>query len=42
MVAFDTTFLTLMFVPNAKHPIANAKDRVEFLLAERSGLTKSD
>lgn len=37
MVGFDTTFLTLMFVPNAKHPIADAKERVEFLLSDLSG-----
>jgi hypothetical protein len=37
MVGFDTTFLTLMFVPNAKHPIADAKARVDFLLADLSG-----
>jgi hypothetical protein len=37
MVAFDTTFLTLMFVPGAKHPIADAKNRVDFLFADLSG-----
>jgi hypothetical protein len=37
MVGFDTTFLTLMFVPNAKHSIADAKARVEFLLSDLSG-----
>lgn len=28
MVEFDTTFLTLMFVPGAKHELSNAKARV--------------
>lgn len=37
MVGFDTTFLTLMFVPHAKHPIADASARVEFLLADLNG-----
>lgn len=37
MVCFDTTFLTLMFVPGAKHPIPDAKARVEFLLSDLSG-----
>ncbi len=37
MVEFDTTFLTLMFVPGAKHPIADAKERVDFLLSSLSG-----
>ncbi|HEV2522985.1 MAG TPA: hypothetical protein VGT24_11440 [Candidatus Acidoferrales bacterium] len=37
MVGFDTTFLTLMFVPNAKHSIADAKARVEFLISDLSG-----
>ncbi len=37
MVGFDTTFLTLMFVPDAKHPIPGAKARVEFLLTDLSG-----
>jgi hypothetical protein len=37
MVGFDTTFLTLMFVPNAKHSIADAKERVNFLLSDLNG-----
>jgi hypothetical protein len=37
MIAFDTTFLTLMFVPNAKHEIANAKERIEFLISDVNG-----
>lgn len=37
MVAFDTTFLTLMFIPEAKHPIPDAKDRVNFLIADLNG-----
>jgi hypothetical protein len=37
MVEFDTTFLTLIFVPTAKHPIADAKDRIDFLLADLNG-----
>lgn len=37
MVGFDTTFLTLMFVPDAKHPLPDAKQRVEFLLRDLNG-----
>lgn len=37
MVGFDTTFLTLMFVPHAKHALADAKQRVDFLLADLNG-----
>jgi len=37
MVVFDTTFLTLMFVPTAKHPVVNAGERINHLLAELSG-----
>jgi hypothetical protein len=37
MVEFDTTFLTLMFVPTAKHPIADAKERIDFLLSDLNG-----
>lgn len=37
MIAFDTTFLTLMLVPDAKHSIANARDRVEFLISDIHG-----
>lgn len=37
MIAFDTTFLTLMFVPGALHPIPNAKERVEFLISDIHG-----
>src|SRR5579872_2164713 len=37
MVGFDTTFLTLMFVPHSKHPIPDAKARVEFLLSDLNG-----
>ena len=37
MISFDTTFLTLMFVPGAKHEIANAKERIEFLISEVNG-----
>ncbi len=37
MVEFDTTFLALMFVPTAKHPITDARDRIEFLLADLNG-----
>jgi hypothetical protein len=37
MVVFDTTFLALMFVPGAKHPIADAKNRVDFLFEDLSG-----
>jgi len=37
MISFDTTFLTLMFVPNAKHSEANAKDKVEFLISDIHG-----
>lgn len=37
MIAFDTTFLTLMFVPGARHSIGNARDRVEFLISDIHG-----
>ncbi|HEY4880059.1 MAG TPA: hypothetical protein VIH97_13135 [Candidatus Acidoferrales bacterium] len=37
MIAFDTTFLTLMFVPSAKHSVTNAKERVEFLISDIHG-----
>jgi len=37
MIAFDTSFLTLMFVPGARHSIANARDRVEFLISDIHG-----
>ena len=37
MVEFDTTFLTWMFVPGAKHSLADAQIRVNFLLSELSG-----
>ena len=37
MVEFDTTFLTLMFVPKAKHPIKDAEERIKFLLSELNG-----
>jgi len=37
MVEFDTTFLTLMFVPRAKHSVADAKNRIDFLLSDLSG-----
>jgi hypothetical protein len=37
MVAFDTTFLTLMFIPGANHPIGDAKKRVEFLISDIHG-----
>jgi hypothetical protein len=37
MIAFDTTFLTLMLVPGARHSIDNAKERVEFLISDIHG-----
>jgi hypothetical protein len=37
MVAFDTTFLTLMFIPDAFHPVKDAKARVNFLLSDIHG-----
>jgi hypothetical protein len=38
MVVLDTTFLTWVFVPGAKHPkIADADKRVEYLLSDLSG-----
>ncbi len=37
MIAFDTTFLTLMFFPGAPHPISDAKARVEFLISDIHG-----
>jgi hypothetical protein len=36
MVEFDTTFLTWVFVENAKHEIVDAKERVAYLLSELS------
>ena len=35
--AFDTTFLTLMFVPNAPCEVDGAKERVEFLISDIHG-----
>jgi hypothetical protein len=37
MIAFDTTFLTLIFVPDAKHDIPDAADRVQFLISDIHG-----
>jgi predicted nucleic acid-binding protein len=37
MIGFDTTFLTLMFIPDAAHPISDAKARVEFLISDIHG-----
>jgi hypothetical protein len=37
MIAFDTTFLTLMLFPGAKHPIDNARQRIEFLISDIHG-----
>jgi predicted nucleic acid-binding protein len=37
MIAFDTSFLTLLFVPDAPHSITNAKQRVEFLISDIHG-----
>jgi predicted nucleic acid-binding protein len=37
MVTFDTTFLTLMFVQQASHPVPDAADRVNELLLDLSG-----
>jgi hypothetical protein len=37
MVTFDTTFLTLMFIPDAPHDIPDAKARVDFLLSDLHG-----
>ncbi len=37
MDAFDTTFLTLMFVPNAKCEVERGRDRVEDLIGRISG-----
>jgi hypothetical protein len=37
MIAFDTTFLTLMFVPGAKHAIADAEERIRFLISDIHG-----
>ena len=34
MIALDTTFLTLLFVRGAKHEIADARERVEFLVSD--------
>src|SRR5882724_8149483 len=37
MIAFDTTFLTLMMIPSAQHDIPNARERVEFLISDIQG-----
>jgi hypothetical protein len=37
MVVFDTTFLTLMFIPGALHSLPDAKERVEFLIKDIHG-----
>lgn len=37
MIAFDTTFLTLMLIPGAKHDIEDASERVEFLISDIHG-----
>jgi hypothetical protein len=37
MVEFDTTFLTLMFAPRAKHPVTDAQERINFLLSDLNG-----
>jgi hypothetical protein len=37
MIAFDTTFLTLMLIPGARHDIADARERVEFLISDIHG-----
>lgn len=37
MIAFDTTFLALMIYPGAQHDIADAKERVEFLISDIHG-----
>jgi predicted nucleic acid-binding protein len=37
MIAFDTTFLTLMLIPSAQHEIEDARERVEFLISDIHG-----
>jgi hypothetical protein len=37
MVVFDTTFLAMMFVPGARHPIADAEKRINHLIGFLSG-----
>lgn len=37
MVVFDSTFLTFLFVPNAKCSVDRARDRIENLIGEISG-----
>ena len=37
MVVFDSTFLTFLFVPNAKCSVDHARDRIENLIGEISG-----
>lgn len=37
MVVFDTSFLTLMFVPTAKHTSPDARARIDHLLGDLSG-----
>jgi predicted nucleic acid-binding protein len=34
MIAFDTSFLTMLFVPDAKHEIRDARARINFLVSE--------
>src|SRR5947209_12459583 len=37
LVGFDTTFLALMFIPDAKCAVAQAKERVNFLVSDIHG-----
>jgi predicted nucleic acid-binding protein len=37
MIAFDTSTLTLVFVPHARHAVENAKERIEFLMSDLHG-----
>lgn len=34
MIAFDTSFLTMLFLPGARHEIKNAYERINFLISE--------
>src|SRR5712664_2342118 len=37
MVVFDSTFLTFLFVPNAKCGVDRPKDRIDFLISDLHG-----
>lgn len=37
MIAFDTSALTLAFIPHAPHSVENAKEKIEFLISDLHG-----